>query len=133
MKHMSDCFDCCICACGNGGCLAGIGDNDFSLASKEELIRRLDDVYQDETRERKQIKETLKTEYQYDYDIEIIRNKYGDEGVSLYRLIKTWLVDRLKEWHDKNFNGIKIIEDRIVPIIALALLDGYKEFKEGDK
>ncbi len=32
---------CCICACG-GGCLAGHGDDDFSPATNEQIIERLD-------------------------------------------------------------------------------------------
>ena len=41
MKLMSDCSNCCICSAG-GGCLAGIGDNDYSPATKEQVIERLD-------------------------------------------------------------------------------------------
>lgn len=38
----SDCSgECCICACGDA-CLAGHGDDDFSLASKEQIVERLD-------------------------------------------------------------------------------------------
>lgn len=33
--------ECCVCGCGNG-CLAGHGDDDFYLASKETIIERLD-------------------------------------------------------------------------------------------
>ena len=122
MKHMSDCFDCCICADGNGGCLAGIGDNDFLLASKEELIRRLDDaVYENESKIN-QIKETLKTEYHYDYDIGIIGNRYGNKSV-----IKQIVPQHLMPCTDNNNNSI-------MPIILRGLSDAYKEFEEeGDK
>lgn len=43
MKMFPDCAgrQCCVCKCGNF-CLAGNGDDDFSLASKEEIIERLD-------------------------------------------------------------------------------------------
>ena len=42
MKMFSDCSgECCICACGGGGCLAGHGDDDFTPASKEQIIERL--------------------------------------------------------------------------------------------
>lgn len=42
MKMFSDCSgECCVCACGDG-CLAGHGDDDYSLASKEQIIERLD-------------------------------------------------------------------------------------------
>lgn len=41
MKIFSSCSgDCCICACG-GCCYAGNGDNDFSIASREQIIERL--------------------------------------------------------------------------------------------
>lgn len=33
---------CHICFLGDSGCLAGHGDYDFSLATKEQLIKRLD-------------------------------------------------------------------------------------------
>lgn len=33
--------ECCVCACGDF-CLAGHGDDDYSLASKERIIARLD-------------------------------------------------------------------------------------------
>jgi len=42
MKMFSDCSgECCVCACGDF-CLAGHGDDDYSLASKERIIARLD-------------------------------------------------------------------------------------------
>lgn len=41
MKMFSDCSgECCVCACGNG-CLAGHGDDDFSPASSQQIIERL--------------------------------------------------------------------------------------------
>ena len=44
MKFFSDCSgECCVCRCGDGGCLAGHGDDDFCLASKEEIVKRLDE------------------------------------------------------------------------------------------
>lgn len=30
--------ECVVCACSGGGCLAGHGDDDYQLASKEQLI-----------------------------------------------------------------------------------------------
>lgn len=44
MKMFSDCagLQCCICECGDF-CLAGNGDDDFSLASKEQIIKRLNE------------------------------------------------------------------------------------------
>lgn len=42
MKFFTDCSgECCVCACGDF-CLAGHGDDDFTPASKEQVIRRLD-------------------------------------------------------------------------------------------
>lgn len=42
MKMFTDCSgECCVCALGSF-CLAGHGDDDFSPASKEEIIRRLE-------------------------------------------------------------------------------------------
>lgn len=42
MKMYSDCSgECCVCACGMF-CLAGHGDDDFCLASKEQIIENLD-------------------------------------------------------------------------------------------
>ena len=59
------CFDCAICAL-SGGCFAGMRDDDFIIASKEQLIERLDN--HEYERYRKQMKETLIKEYLYDYD-----------------------------------------------------------------
>lgn len=66
MKMFSDCSgECCICVCGDGGCLAGHGDDDFSLASKEQIISRLDKgQYQSYTNIMIGI---LKNKYGYDY------------------------------------------------------------------
>ena len=59
------CYDCEICALA-GGCLAGMRDDDFVLASKEQIIERLDkNEYE---RYRKKMKETLIKEYLYNYD-----------------------------------------------------------------
>lgn len=42
MKMFTDCSgECCVCVCGSF-CLAGHGDDDFRPASKEEIIRRLE-------------------------------------------------------------------------------------------
>ena len=41
MKFFTDCSgECCVCACGDF-CLAGHGDDDFSPASTEQVIKRL--------------------------------------------------------------------------------------------
>lgn len=42
MKMFSDCSgECCVCSNG-GGCIAGHGDDYFSPATKEQIIRNLD-------------------------------------------------------------------------------------------
>lgn len=44
MKLFSDCSgECCVCACGGGMCLAGHGDDDFSPATKEQIISNLEE------------------------------------------------------------------------------------------
>ena len=43
MKMFSDCSDdCSVCRLGDGGCIAGHGDDDFCLATEEQLVERLD-------------------------------------------------------------------------------------------
>ena len=66
MKFFSDCAGkCCICAFAGGGCLAGNGDDDFSLAAKEVIINRLDNgFYKSDTQ---RMISALKAEYGYDY------------------------------------------------------------------
>ena len=65
MKLMSDCNNCCICGAG-GCCLAGIGDNDYSPATKEQVIERLDNhkyyLHRDE------MIQYLKERFDYDYE-----------------------------------------------------------------
>jgi len=65
MKMFSDCTgECCVCMCA-GCCLAGHGDDDYSLASKNQIIKRLDNgEYPDY---RKLMIDTLKNKYNYDY------------------------------------------------------------------
>lgn len=64
MKFFSDCSgECCVCGCG-GFCLAGHGDDDFCLASKERIIENLDNgKYPSYT----------------DYMINTLKNVYGYE------------------------------------------------------
>lgn len=65
MKMFTDCSgECCICACGDA-CLAGHGDDDFRLASKEQLIKRLDNDYYSSHKET--MLNTLKYVYDYKY------------------------------------------------------------------
>ena len=66
MKILSDCSgECCVCACGNF-CLAGNGDDDFCLASKEHIVENLDNgkysLYRD------YMIKTLKNVYGYEYN-----------------------------------------------------------------
>ena len=65
MKLMSDCSSCCICSAG-GGCLAGIGDNDYSPATKEQVIKRLDN--NEYSRHRDEMIQYLKEKFDYDYE-----------------------------------------------------------------
>ena len=64
----SDCTgECCVCACGDF-CLAGHGDDDYSFATKEQIIARLDKGrYPTYTG---YMKQALKNTYNYDYDKE---------------------------------------------------------------
>ena len=59
------CNECPICANGDA-CLAAMYDDDFILASKEQIIERLDNGKYE--RYRKLMKETLIREYLYNYD-----------------------------------------------------------------
>ena len=62
----SDCSgECCICACGDG-CLAGHGDDDYTPASKEQVIRRL------QKGEYPNYRKTM-IKYVYGYDITSIK------------------------------------------------------------
>lgn len=67
MKIFSDCVGkCCVCAC-SGGCLAGHGDDDFMLASKEKIIDNLNNrKYKSYTN---YMIVTLKDMYGYEYNI----------------------------------------------------------------
>lgn len=66
MKMFSDCSgECCLCTCGDL-CLAGHGDDDFSLASKKQIIDRLDKgAYPSYT---SMMKDHLRIRFGYDYD-----------------------------------------------------------------
>ena len=60
--------ECCLCAYGGGGCLAGHGDDDFYPASKEQVIVRLDKgEYKEYTQ---MMKDHLEYQFGYDYDRE---------------------------------------------------------------
>lgn len=66
MKMFTDCSgECCVCVCGDF-CLAGHGDDDYFLASKEQIIARLDkgkySSYTD------YMINTLKVVYGYEYN-----------------------------------------------------------------
>jgi dCMP deaminase len=70
MKHFSDCVGMCATCSSNGHCLAGIGDDDYVVADKAELIRRLKNDKLGEISV-EEIKKVLKKEYGYDCDKEI--------------------------------------------------------------
>lgn len=65
MKMFSNCSgECCVCSCGSGY-LAGHGDDDFYLASKEMIIENLDQgKYSSYT---EYMINTLKNVYGYEY------------------------------------------------------------------
>ena len=65
MKLMSDCNNCCICSAG-GCCLAGIGDDDYFPATKEQVIKRLDN--NEYSRHRDEMIQYLKEKFDYDYE-----------------------------------------------------------------
>ena len=66
MKMFSECAgNCCVCMLGTGTCLAGHGDDDFCLASKETIIHRLDNGEFESYRD--VMIGTLKSQYGYDY------------------------------------------------------------------
>ena len=69
MKHFSSCVGMCATCSSNGHCLAGIGDDDYVMADKAELIRRLQNDKLGEI-SIEEIKKVLKKEYDYDYDKE---------------------------------------------------------------
>ena len=71
MKMFSDCSgECCLCANGGGGCLAGHGDDEYWPANKEQIIERLDKgQFSDHTQT---MKNYLKNRFKYDYDKERI-------------------------------------------------------------
>ena len=60
------CRECEICYYGDGGCLAGLRDDDFVMAEERQLIERLDTGKY--ASYHKKIKETLVKEYLYDYN-----------------------------------------------------------------
>jgi hypothetical protein len=66
MKWFTDCSgECCVCICGDA-CLAGHGDDYYSLASKEQIIARLDKgQYPSYT---KTMMATLESVYGYKYN-----------------------------------------------------------------
>lgn len=71
MKMFSDCSgECCVCSAGASGapCIAGHGDDDFSLASKEQIIDNLNKGRYPSSI--LHMKKTLKNVYGYDYDAE---------------------------------------------------------------
>ena len=65
MKLFSNCSgECCVCACG-GCCLAGHGDDDFSPATKEKVIKNLKEGKYPNYRQ--YMVDYLKNYYNYDY------------------------------------------------------------------
>lgn len=65
MKLMSYCSKCSICGAG-GACLAGIGDYDYFPATKEQVIKRLDN--NEYSWRRDEMIQYLKEKFDYDYE-----------------------------------------------------------------
>lgn len=94
MKMFSNCSgECAVCSVG-GGCLAGHGDDDYSPANKEQLIKRLDEgsypLY------RNLMIKTLRKEFDYLYvegpkpkfEVgEIIKATWSDKSISYHKII----------------------------------------------
>lgn len=80
MKMFSECSgECCVCSCG-GFCLAGHGDDDFSLASKEKIIENLDEgKYPNYT---EYMIKCLANEYRYVYDIKNVGRKKKEKQLT---------------------------------------------------
>ena len=67
MKMFSDCSgECCVCWIGNHSCLAGHGDDHFSLASKEKIIERIKNKEYPDWHD--YMKNVLRDKYGYNYD-----------------------------------------------------------------
>lgn len=67
MKMFSDCSgECCVCFIGDHGCLAGHGDDHFSLASKEKIIERINNKEYPDWHD--YMKNVLRDKYGYNYD-----------------------------------------------------------------
>lgn len=64
MKFFSDCSGCIVCAY-NGRCIAGHGDDFFKIASKDELIDRINNKNLSK-KDSEAIENTLLEEYGYD-------------------------------------------------------------------
>lgn len=87
MKMFSECSGgCCVCAC-SGFCLAGHGDDCFSLVSKERIIKNLDEEkYPSYTQ---QMIDTLKNVYGYEYyeeKVKVCTIKENDQVAKLQAL-----------------------------------------------
>ena len=87
MKHFSECIGECITCATHGHCLAGIGDDDYVMADKAELVRRIKNDNLSE-HNKNEIKRVLKKEYHFDYDANIALN--DKVSAELNRKAKTW-------------------------------------------
>ncbi len=87
---------CGICGAGDG-CLAGNGDDDFFLATKEQIIERLD---RDQYKNHRDIMiKTLKEKFNYEYAD--IPEPYKDDFKGLYEHL-----DKIRHYRE---NGIKLV------------------------
>jgi hypothetical protein len=114
----SDCSgECCICACGDF-CLAGHGDDDYSLASKEQINKRLNKGQYSSYK--KTMLETLENVYGYKYE-EPIKKKYilhinmelskEPNGDILWEVIKDALLSYTKQTKTELFVSEAVLEE----------------------
>lgn len=83
MKIGSNCSgECCVCRCGDF-CLAGHGDDDFCLASKETIIERLDNNKYKGYRQ--YMINFLQKMYGYDYE----ERKESEDNTMLHKVTVT--------------------------------------------
>jgi dCMP deaminase len=96
MKHFSDCVGECITCAAHGHCLAGIGDDDYVVANKAELIRRLKNDNLSEYNQN-EIKRVLNKEYHYDAELGVSLNNETMVELNRNSLSPSSWVDVLEE------------------------------------
>ena len=128
MNMFSNCSgSCCICAC-TGYCLAGHGDDDFVLADKTTLVKRLiEQKYKDSKDFQQKIIDALKNNYNctendiYDLIRELLEIKHN----SLIREFNGFQIDM----NTVSCNiGVKILTMYLTEDQKNELLNSLKEF-----